>query len=441
MEWNTQIRRAHNQKMQAWRDFLQQAQCSLLQDGLKAKDICCAALIELPKEPEQGDTFHKSQSIKGAVREACAREGILSQMIHPVNWTTNKTTVERVLLGSEKGRAQNAVHEIVSRQIGALYGALPETYREIGIPESKAEQLDIIAFCLKTTQMGVRYSCAVRLRANSEIDVLLPERNRQWRPYAEVSTYVGTIFAGARRDMRNGRISDRTESAIRLSSPKLVRFIEDTLTQRLERPTVVLIKAENWRNKGGWMQLQNPLLSQMLERLEFAEERRGQPRVYQRDDTRLNHLLAAIRIRSGDETPQYITNRETWQKDDSGLSRDLLDLSGFIDRTAEGVFHYFSIGRLPDTVKGSQTKKQSEDPYKSEDGGGISFKHQQMVEMVPFFVHPDFQTEEGLKVLCRVSHYLRLSPAWSMGNILLSYPMYLGEQLIEDQICILGVDY
>ena len=63
-----------------------------------------------------------------------------------------------------------------------------------------------------------------------------------------------------------------------------------------------------------------------------------------------------------------------------------------------------------------------------------------MVEMVPFFVHPDFQTEEGLKALCRVPHYLRSSPAWSMGNILLSYPMYLGEQLIEDQLCILGED-
>ena len=50
------------------------------------------------------------------------------------------------------------------------------------------------------------------------------------------------------------------------------------------------------------------------------------------------------------------------------------------------------------------------------------------------------KASKGLKKLCRVPHYLRSSPAWSMGNILAPYPMHLGEQLIEDQICILGVD-
>ena len=63
-----------------------------------------------------------------------------------------------------------------------------------------------------------------------------------------------------------------------------------------------------------------------------------------------------------------------------------------------------------------------------------------MVEMVPFFVRPDFQTEEALKALCRVPHYLRCSPAWSMGNIILPYPMHLGQELIEDHLCILGVN-
>jgi hypothetical protein len=394
-QWNTQIRRAHNQKMQAWHDFLRQVKRSAIQDRLDENNFCLAALIELPKETVD-DEFHESQSIKGAVREACAREKILSQMIHSVSWTTNRQTTERILPGKEKGRTQNAVQEIVNRQIGALYGTLSNIYQQIGFPEKLAKQLDVIAFCLKTTQMGVRYYCAVRLSASGQIDVLLPEPDPQWYPYAEIGTQVGRIFAAARSNIRNGRIGDRPQSPIRLSSGNLVRFVEDTLTNYLERPTIVLIEAENWRNKGVWAQLKNELLAQMLDRLEFVEDRQ-QPRVYPRDDAQLSHLLAVIRIRSGDETPQYITNRETWQED--ALSRDLQELSGFVDRTINGIFHYFSIGRLPETITHSQARKRTKDPYKVEDGGGVAFKHQQMLELVPFFVHPDFQDEEGLSAV------------------------------------------
>lgn len=68
----------------------------------------------------------------------------------------------------------------------------------------------------------------------------------------------------------------------------------------------------------------------------------------------------------------------------------------------------------------------------------MAFKHQQMVEMVPFYVHPDLQSEKGLMLLCRAPHYLRASPGWSMGNTVLPYPMHLGDQLISDQLCILS---
>ncbi|MCF4966723.1 hypothetical protein CV014_06165 [Nostoc sp. CMAA1605] len=33
---------------------------------------------------------------------------------------------------------------------------------------------------------------------------------------------------------------------------------------------------------------------------------------------------------------------------------------------------------------------------------------------------------------------LRCSPAWSMGNIVLPYPMHLGQEVIEDHLCVLG---
>lgn len=63
-----------------------------------------------------------------------------------------------------------------------------------------------------------------------------------------------------------------------------------------------------------------------------------------------------------------------------------------------------------------------------------------MIEMLPFFIHPDFQTQEGIKALCRVPHYLRTSPAYTKGNISQPYLMHLGNSLIEDFLCILDLD-
>ena len=350
-------------------------------------------------------------------------------MIRGVKWKTDKKTQERKLEDANKGRTHNAIQDLIIRQLGALYD-LPNTiYQKIGLPEHKAHELDIVAFSLIKKQIGVTYALAVRLRSSGEVDVLLPEAT-EWISYTEAGYQLGKIFADARRYLKNGKM--RKESPISLQSNALVKFVEDTLIQKLERPTIAIIEAENWRNKGTWEQLKTDRLSQSLDCLELQE-------TYARDDSQLNNLLAVIRLRTGDETPQYITNQETWQKYEDRLSRDLYQLSGFIERSDNEVFHYFSIGRLPSTIKGVQTTKGREDPYKIGDAGGIAFKHPQAIEMLPFFIHPDFQTEENRKILCRVPHYLRFSPAWTMGNIVLPYPMHLGEQLIKDRLCILGI--
>lgn len=436
-DWNSQIRKSRSKKLEAWRKLLKKATKSLCD----VDNAYFSAFIELQEEPEVGPKFHESQSIKGVVREACARENFLSQMLNPIDWRTNKETKEHFLPDPQKGRVRNVVQEIVTRQVGALYDNPVKLYQRVGIPSSRAEQLDVIAFYLRKTRMDVCYGLAVRLQTSGEVDVLLPESRTktkmQWQPYTEAGPYLGRVFAEARKEIRDNKLSK--ESKINLAPSSLTNFIEQTLTEYLEHPTLVIIEADNWRrgNGGGWAQLQTPRLSQTLNCLEFGSARFNNQRRYSRDDAQLSHLLGVIRIRTGDETPQYITNRETWQKDGENLTRDLYSLSGFVDPSNE-VLHYFSIGRLPNTVKGPQAKKRTEDPYKIEDGGGIAFKHQQMVEMIPFFVHPELQTDEGLRSLCRVPHYLRSSPAWTMGNLVYPYPMHLGQKLIEDQLCILG---
>lgn len=119
--------------------------------------------------------------------------------------------------------------------------------------------------------------------------------------------------------------------------------------------------------------------------------------------------------------------------------RDSRHLAGFIDDTA-GILHYFSIGELPITADG-QDEKEKRHAFMSDGvGGGVAYKHQQIVEFLPFFVHPDYIGEEQIKALCRVPHYLRTSPAWIMGNIVFPYPMHIAEDLINDQLCILGLN-
>ncbi|MDJ1177251.1 RNaseH domain-containing protein [Roseofilum sp. BLCC_M91] len=426
-QWHKAIQKGHREKRDAWRGFLQ----TIKIEEKIIQDSCCVAFIERSEEPTSREEFHEDQGIKKSIREACDREGILSQMIRGVQWKTDEETKdkERILRPADKGRTHNAVQDLIIRQLGVLYDPPNTIYQQIGIPEQQARELDVVAFALIKKQIGVTYALAVRLRASGEVDVLLPEKT-EWMPYPEAGYKLGQIFADARPYFNNGKM--RNESPVSLKSNTLVKFVEDTLIQKLERPTIAIIEAENWRNQGAWEQLKNDRLSQALDRLELRE-------VYKRDDSELNNLLAVVRLRTGDETPQYITNRETWQKDGDRLSRDLYELSGFVERSDNEVFHYFSIGRLPSTIKGYQHIKGREDPYKIEDAGGVPFKHSQAIEMLPFFVRPDFQTEENLKTLCRVPHYLRFSPAWTMGNIVLPYPMHLGEQLIQDRLCILGV--
>ncbi|MEH1942371.1 MAG: RNaseH domain-containing protein [Nostoc sp.] len=209
------------------------------------------------------------------------------------------------------------------------------------------------------------------------------------------------------------------------------------------------MEADVWRNERGeenggqaWFQQKNEYLLAKRDILDFQHVP-GHACVYPRDHNQLRNLLGVIRFRTGDETTQYITNRQTWNE--NSPARDLIRLSGFYDTSVPELLHYFSIGRLPKTQKAQDTPTARElymlDSQNDEYGVNIAFKHQQMLEILPFFIRSDFQkTEESIKSLCRVPHYLRISPGWSMGNIHSPYPMHLGKQLIKDHLCIFGIE-
>ncbi len=241
---------------------------------------------------------------------------------------------------------------------------------------------------------------------------------------------------------------DKKAETIDLPREELARFAAQVFTCMRDVPTLVLFEASDWRVRHLFPQFANGNAS-LQNQLDLRKIKSFE-RLYNSQD--LPHLRI-IRLRSigaVGETPQYVPipeHEEKWliaesdfeqnEKDAFTSERDFKHLTGIVDTQAEGpFFHYLSIGRMPTTVAGGQKAKEPQ--YKLDEGGGIAFKHQTIVELVPFFL----QAEDNAQIWCRVAHFMRFSPGWNGGNTILSFPLHLAKDMLEDQFCILesGLD-
>ena len=445
-KFDEEIKKGHIKKRQAWQNFLKN---NILTKIENKNNSNLFAIIEIGKTQVKG--IHPKPNIRGAVREACILENINSQMLQTVESMQKDNTKYN---NKTRGRTLNAVLDLTLRQTATLYGLPSEIYQAAKIPEDIAQELDVIAFCRvrKNDFIGktpFQYSIAVRLQATGKVDVLLPN-SQQWIPYSQAGIVIGKFFHEIRK-VRNAKANNKQLlDQVQMKGGDLVKFAADVLTNYLENPTIALIEADVWRNEKSkegsnnkaWVQLKNEYLLEQRDILNFNHVP-GHNCQDQRDDEKLNNLLAVIRLRSGNETPQYVTNRQTW--DENSNTSDFTKLSGFIDQTIPSLMHYFSVGRIPDTQKKQQNTVKARELSKIDHidniyAANIAYKHQDMLEMLPFFVRSDFQTEENLKALCRVPHYLRTSPAYTKGNLKQPYPMHLGKKLIGDLLSILDLD-
>ncbi len=464
-----EIRKQHQLKRQAWQNFIKQNIITLVKDE---HNCDLFSIIEIGTSKVK--RIHPQQSIRGAVREACVLENINSQMLQTVKPKDNSkddavkpkdnskdnavkpkdnSKDDATYSKANEGRVLNAVLDLTLRQTGTLYGVPSEVYKVAGIPEDIAQKLDVIAFCRvqKNNFIGkipFQYGIAVRLGATGTVDVLLPHQ-QEWIPYSQAGIAIGKLFHQVRK-VRNATGNERKIlDLVQMKGGQLVKFVADVLTQHLENPTIALIEADVWRNEKSsegnnnqaWFQLKNEYLLNQRDVLNFSHV--PGHNIYPRDDKAFKKLLGIVRLRSNAETPQYVTNRQNWDEDSTTSA--FTKLSGFIDKTVPGLLHYFSVGRIPDTQTKTQNTPNARELYKTDRaeniyGASIAYKHQQMLEMLPFFVRPDFQTEDNLKALCRVPHFLRTSPAFTRGNISHPYPMHLGIKVIEDFLCILDLD-
>jgi len=144
-----------------------------------------------------------------------------------------------------------------------------------------------------------------------------------------------------------------------------------------------------------------------------------------------------LRLRKDSETPHYTTGTLEW--DAEKQQGDLVQLSGYVDCTVQNPMHYFSVAS-ESKLQERQSKGDLQDAYKMELKSNYSYKHAQLVELLPFYARQDFSTPLGLKILCRCVHFLRVSPSFKQGNILLPYPMHLAKKLLDDLMCIVDAD-
>ncbi len=436
--WGNHLRQEHVRKREAWSEFFT--------ERLSKKLVPTLAIVEMPIIKQKG--VSPLQSIKGAVREACVRAGINSQMLQLMQTQSNDSLDE--LKDESIYRLDNAFLDLLIRHTGALYGSPSMAYHHARLPENIANQMDIVAIYRHQTQPGygdIHYALAVRLQAKGIVDVLLPGQS-DWMPYLQAGPVLGRLFAEARKEaMPNGK-RDSKASSVKLANFRLKSFLTEVIKKKSDQPTLLVIDADVWRNARTdegkiWPQLQNGQLAKECGVININEFE------YPRDHPELAHILGIIRLRDGAETPDYLPVRESVEEILS--DRDFAHLSGFVDNSVTDLLHYFSVGRLPETQKAQRNKNtvdlfklqnyiKGADPRNNHYGVDTAFKHQQAIEMVPFYVHADLNHEEGKLALCRAVHWSRISPAWSGGNTVLPYPMHLAKCLVEDQLCIVSSD-
>jgi hypothetical protein len=201
------------------------------------------------------------------------------------------------------------------------------------------------------------------------------------------------------------------------NDPRLSRFAERVLTKAWERPTLILMEADGWRSHSGL-----PIGNEVLQHNHLQINNKAYtPEMLPR--------VRMVRVRDAGnlgETPQYAaTNNSSWNELDAAELFDMM--IGVVDtHTTSELPHYFSIGRQL-----AAAKKDDHTLYSFDEGGDVAYKHQQAVEMVPFFTQPE---DEDPYVYCRIAHLLRSTSAWEGGNIVFAFPLHLGRTLVKNQL-------
>ena len=380
------------------------------------KDIENEKVLAWIEIPDSSDYL----SPHDAIRMACVKEGILSQMIKPLRSDYNhlidmgrNSLVRKAVY--DFGRLYNACSDLVLRQAGVTSGnlgkCLQDDYISAGFSSKTAQEIVVIGITIFRNNQdfyhgrgSVCLPVAVRILANGCVEAKIPSVC-DWVDYYDAAIALGKVF-----------IQNRRKASFSINTPIFEAFIKKVLAEHREIPTLLILDAYKLRTIWKYLKVEELDKDRLLLGGDSFE-----PYSF------VNMNVVWLRQHNDGETPQYVaTNESSWSEADDAdrVARSSL----FIDTDAGGILqHYFSVGRL------DNNKKADQKAMRFDGGGEMNFRNQQMLELVPVM-------GDDPEASVAITHMLRSSPAWSTGNTLLPYPIHLANTLIEDMLPLLGVE-
>ncbi len=355
-----------------------------------------------------------------AIRMACVKEGVLSQMIRPLRskyeYLINMGRYSMVSTAvHDFGRLFNACSDLILRQTGLVCDdtskSLRNDYITSGFPSKTADDLIVVGLTVfrnnKDYYRGrgnVNIPIAVRILPSGSVEAKIPNVC-DWTDYYDAAIKLGTSF-----------IQNRRRASFTIEPSAFNDFIKELLSQHREYPTLLILDANKLRTNWKYLKVDELEKDRLMvggdpfEPFSFA-----------------NMNVVWVRQHNDGETPQYVaTNESSWPEADD--ADRIAHSSLFLDTDAGGIFqHYFSVGRL------DNNKKADQNAMRHDEGGEMNFRNQQMLELVPIM-------GDDPEASVATTHMLRSSPAWITGNTLLPYPIHLANTLIEDMLPLLGVE-
>ncbi|RJQ25594.1 DUF3893 domain-containing protein [Candidatus Parcubacteria bacterium] len=373
------------------------------------------AWIELPSFVSDFTSPHT------AIRMACIKEGIASQMINKLrskyDYLIDMGRYNRVSTAIyDFGRLYNACGDLILRQMGVVKGdtkssSLPDDYKMAGFVPDIAQNLVVIGLTVfKNNQDNYRgrgsvnFPIAVRLLPNGRVEAKIPSVC-DWVDYYDATIELGRTF-----------IKSQRRASFYIDPPVVFDFVREIIAQHREVPSLLMLDAYKLRN--GWK-------SMKVEELQQDKLVLGGDILESVSMPNLN--VVWVRQHADGETPQYVaTNEYVWAN--ANDADRIAHASLFEDTDANSnLRHFFSVGRLDNNNKADQSA------MRHEEGNEMNFRNQQMLEIVPIMGN---QSEAAAVV----THMLRSSPAWNIGNTALPYPIHLANTMVDDMLPLLGVE-
>jgi hypothetical protein len=373
------------------------------------------AWIELPDGTSDFTSPHN------AIRMACVKEGIASQMIKKLRSKYEYLIDMGRYFGVSSaqhdfGRLFNACGDLILRQAGVAGGdtkdsKLTDDYQKAGFTSEEAENLVVVGLTVFRVDSdyyrgrgSINFPVATRILPSGRVEVKIPSICN-WTDYFDASLALGEAF-----------IKNQRKASFYIDTPTSFNFIQGILDEHKELPSLLILDAYKLRNMWGSLKVDNLKYGQLAFGGDVIES------------TSIPNMdIIWLRHHGEGETPQYVaTNEVTWT--DANDADRIAHASLFKDTDANSsLIHFFSVGRLDNNNKADQAAPRHED------GSAMNFGNQQMLELVPIM------NPHGEAALV-VTHMLRSSPAWGTGNTVLPYPIHLANKMVEDMIPLMGLE-